>query len=148
MIPLVFRYNLPLVKLCWLPSVNLLSFIYCRITSGRICFMIFPGTEGRLTDLWFLTSSFLLLLKTGVIFPFFSHQGVCLTALTFQRDCFGKNVSQSPQDSGMYLIRSHRLGAIQLHQVIPNLLFTQWEGLHSPISTQRIKGLSGKGDCQ
>jgi len=37
--------------------------------------VILPGTEVRLTGLWFPESSFLPILKTGVMFPLFQAVG-------------------------------------------------------------------------
>lgn len=34
------------------------------------------------------------------------------------------NISQLPQNPGMHVVRSHELLAIQLHQVVLNLLFS------------------------
>ena len=43
------RQDLPLVKPCWLSQITFLYSICLSIASVRICPMIFPGTEVRLT---------------------------------------------------------------------------------------------------
>lgn len=80
--------------------------------------MIFPATEMRLPGLWFLGSSFLVFLKMGVVFPFFQLPVTLPWLFNYDGDCLGNSISQFPQDSGIYLIRSHRLEDIQLHPVV------------------------------
>ena len=64
------RQDLPLVKPCWLSQMTSLSSVCLIRASRRICSMIFPGTEVRLTGRWFLGSSFLPFLKMGTMFAF------------------------------------------------------------------------------
>ena len=67
---ILVRYDLPLVKPHWPLCVSSSLCTHLKITSRRICSMIFPDTETRLTSLWVLGSSFLPFLKLGVMFPF------------------------------------------------------------------------------
>ena len=41
----------------------------------------------------------------------------------YHGECLGNDISQFPQNSGMHLVRSHRLMHIQVPQVFPNLVF-------------------------
>jgi len=43
------RQDVPLVKPCWLSQITFLSSMCLRISSKRICSVIFPGTEVSLT---------------------------------------------------------------------------------------------------
>ena len=45
------RQDLPLEKPCWLSHITSLSSMCLNIASRRICSMIFPGTEVRLTGI-------------------------------------------------------------------------------------------------
>ena len=45
------RHDLPLVKSCWLSQITSLYCMCLNIASRRMCSMIFPGTEVRLTGL-------------------------------------------------------------------------------------------------
>ena len=67
------RQDLPLVKPCWLSQITSLSSM-CT-ASRRICSMIFPGTEGRLTGRYFPGYSFLPFVKMGTMFPPFQSPG-------------------------------------------------------------------------
>ena len=69
------KQDLPLIKSCWLSQITSLSRMSLNIASRRICSMIFPGTDIRLTSVQFPRSSFLSSLKMGVMFsPIFKHK--------------------------------------------------------------------------
>ena len=63
------RHDLPLVKPCWLSPVTSLLSMCLSVISRRICSIILPGTEMRLTVLQFPRSSFFPFLKMGVMLP-------------------------------------------------------------------------------
>ena len=64
-----------LVKPWWFSSVTSLLSTCLSIASRRVCSMILPRTELRLTGQWFPGSSFLPFLKTRMMFPFFQSPG-------------------------------------------------------------------------
>ena len=56
--------------------------------------MIFPGTEVRLTGLWFPWSFFLPFLKMGVVFPFFQSPTRQPQFFKYDRKWLGNHISQ------------------------------------------------------
>jgi len=94
--------------------------------------MIFPGTEVRLTGLWFPWSFFLPFLKMGVVFPFFQSPGTLLGSHDFSNMMesiliLHQSVSSGCWDGTTDFFRPHRLLCVQLHPVVSNLLFSYTE---------------------
>jgi len=69
------RHDLPMLKPCWLSSVTSLLSKCLSMFLRRICSIILPGTEVRLTGLQFPGSSFFPFLKMGVMFPLLQAVG-------------------------------------------------------------------------
>jgi len=65
------RHDPPLLKWCWVSLITSWSDMCLNISPRRTYSMIFPGTEVKLTSLYFPRSSFLPFLKMGVMFLFF-----------------------------------------------------------------------------
>jgi len=77
------RFDLPLVKPCWLCGITYSAHIRLNISPRRICSLIFPGTVVKLTGMWFPRSFFIppfLISRSDSLF----HWGLYLTAATSQ----------------------------------------------------------------
>lgn len=85
----------------------------------------------RPTGLQVPRSPFPPFLKMGVMFPFSQSLGILPDSHDFlnMMESGLATISVSSTIPGMCVIRSHRLVAVQVHQVILNLLCLQWEGL-------------------
>ena len=108
-------HNLPLVKPCWLSQITSSSQVCLNISSRRICSMIFPGTVVTLTILQFPGSSYLFLIKMGIMSPFFKSPGTSLDSHYFLNEMvtglattsagFLTNLGHMPSNSiGLYVV--------------------------------------------
>lgn len=99
--------------------------------------MILAGTEVRLT---------------GFQFPFFQSLGTSPNCPEFRYDGqWLSNINQLPQISVMWIFRSNILVAVQLPQVVLNVLFAcSGRDFTSPHMNLEDQGLerSGRPDCQ
>lgn len=71
----MFKYDLPCLNPRRLLQIPILSFVCLEMLSRMILSISFPGTEVRLTGLWFRRPSFFLSLKIRVIFSVFQPPG-------------------------------------------------------------------------
>ena len=81
--------------------------------------MVFPGTEVRLTGLYFPRSSFLPFLKMEVMFPFFQSPGTSPDRHLFFKydgERLSNHISHLFQNPGMDIIQPHGLIHIQCHE--------------------------------
>lgn len=64
---------------------------------------------------------------------FSSHQGLTLTIMIFKYhwEWIGDHLSHLFQDSGMHLIRIHRLRDVQIPQIVTNLIFASHSKCHT-----------------
>lgn len=129
------RWDLPLVKLCWLSQIISLASKCLSTVFRRVCSMIFPGIEVRLKDN-FHGPSFHPFLKMGTIFPLFQSPGT-LPYCHF----FSKMVESTLETTSVNTLRT--LGCMSgpadshvfriFRSLEPDLLL-QGEGLCSPSS--------------
>ncbi|KAK4808571.1 hypothetical protein QYF61_009874 [Mycteria americana] len=87
----------------------------------------------------------------SIIYQQSCHRELHRTAMTFQisRRVAGNYINQFPQDSGMHLVRSHRLMYVQVPQGVSNLIFSYSERDFAPpvpalrSTHTRVSGVNG-----
>lgn len=136
------RYDLPLVRPCWLPQ----TCMCVAIVSIRICSMTFPGTEVNVTGVVkqvFLPPPFF---KNRIHLSFFPVSGILTWApwiFKYHREWLGNNISQFLQDPEIHLERTHRYicGYWVSSGGSEPALPLQWEELCSSTPTSSFKDL-------
>ena len=88
------------MKPCCSSQTNSFSPMCLSIASRRICFVILPSIEVRLTGWWFLGSSFLSFLETSAILPFFQPSGTSPDCHDYHAP-FQPQVLPSPWSNGL-----------------------------------------------
>jgi len=148
-------HNPSMVKLCWLSWITSLFCMSLKIPgwSRRICSMIFPRTEVKLTSLYFLESSFLSFIKMGVMFPFSCHWGHQMTTMTIWIWWRVAWPSHHPVPSGLWDAFHwvpYTCTCLVSADGLEPALFFQWKEFCSPNLRLEVQGCERhrKSDCQ
>lgn len=130
------RQHLPLVKASWLYLIISRSSICFDMSSRRICSMIVPVMEMRLTGWYFLGSSILFFLKMDDIlfYPVSGDFADLPWLFKYGGDWLGNYIRQFCWDPWMHLIRSQALAYVQIPQMMAtNRIFIYSERAFKPL---------------